>query len=423
MIFERKIYLDKIYKYLKKEKLLLLIWARQVWKTTILEILEKTLKWKKYFYSFEDDFSKIEFENKNDFISYFELSLWVDFYKKWYFFIDEYQYVKNWEQILKSLYDDNKIKLKFVVTGSWLWNYNKENKWNLVWRWKEIFIYPFSFLEFLEFKWVKTKSLKLSKLNSKSIEYLKNFFEEFISFWWYPAVVKKKTKDEKIEELEKIITRYLERDISFFLRDKDFLEFKKFFIYLYSQVWNLVKKEAISNFLWIWVKKIEKYIILLEKTLFIRRVYPFFKQKEKEYSSLPKFYFWDVWIINFLEKSFDFRENEWKIVENFIFNEIEKTKKFNSDEIKTYKKITKSEIDFIYNSPSLFIAIEVKSWNRKAIPKIFYEFEKKYSKKTSFYIVTSSNYFKKDKLWDKKLYFIPNFLVSYLLAREQKVDF
>jgi predicted AAA+ superfamily ATPase len=54
-------------------------------------------------------------------------------------------------------------------------------------------------------------------------------------------------------------------------------------------------------------------------------------------------------MINYLQKSFDFRENDGKIVENFVFNELQKNKKYNSDEIKTYKKITKSEIDFIYD--------------------------------------------------------------------------
>lgn len=128
MIFRRKKYLDKIYASLEREKLVLLLGTRQVGKTTLLEIVQKELPGKVYYYSFEDDFSKIEFATKTEFISYFTLSLGVDFHTEGIFLIDEFQYVKDGEKILKSLYDDKEIRLKFVVTGSGLWTYGVENK-------------------------------------------------------------------------------------------------------------------------------------------------------------------------------------------------------------------------------------------------------------------------------------------------------
>jgi predicted AAA+ superfamily ATPase len=417
MIYRRKKYLDKIFKSLEKEKLVLLLWTRQVWKTTILDILKQELVWNIYFYSFEDDFSKQQFNNKDDFINYFKLILWVDFFNEGYFLIDEFQYIKSWEQILKSLYDDKNIKLKFIVTWSWLWTYSDENKWTLVWRWEEIFVYSFDFFEFLEYKWLNVSDLWFENLSSIIIEKISTYYDEYLTFWWYPAVLNAISKNEKIKELEKIINRYLERDISFFLWSDELLNFKKFFVYLNTQIWNLVKKEAISQYLWIKLQYIEKYLNILEKTMFISRVYPFFKDKSKEYSSLPKFYFSDIWVLNFLEKSFDFRENNWKIVENFVFNELLKNKIFNSDEIKVYKKITKSEIDFIYDWLSLFVPIEVKSWNKKNTPKIFDTFENDYSDKTTFYIMTSSNLVKKEKLWEKDIIIIPNWFIWKIINK------
>lgn len=418
MIYKRKKYLDKVLKSLEKEKLILLLWTRQVGKTTILEILKQELVWKVYFYSFEDDFSKQEFSSKDDFINYFKLFLWVNFFDEWYFLIDEFQYIKSWEQILKSLYDDKNIKLKFIVTGSWLWTYNDENKWTLVWRWEEIFIYSFDFSEFLEYKWLDISSLKSENLSEIIIEKIKPYYYEYLTFWWYPAVLNANTKNEKILELEKIINRYLERDINFFLSSEELINFKKFFVYLNTQIWNLVKKEAISEYLWIKLKYIEKYLNILEKTMFISRVYPFFKDKSKEYSSLPKFYFSDIWILNFLEKSFDYRENNWKVVENFVFTELLKNRIFNSDEIKVYKKITKSEIDFIYDWLNLFVPIEVKSGNKKSIPKIFDSFENDYKNKTSFYLMTSLNLIKKEKIQEKDLFIIPNWFIWKVIVQK-----
>lgn len=411
MIYRRKKYLDKIYKSLENEKLVLLLGTRQVWKTTILEILKDELKWKIFFYSFEDDFSKQEFNSKDDFINYFRILLWVNFYEDWYFLIDEFQYIKNWEQILKSLYDDKNIKLKFIVTWSWLWTYNEENKWTLVWRWTEIFVYSFDFFEFLDYKWLNVVDISIEQLSNSIISLVQPYFDEFITFGWYPAVLNAVTKDEKIRELEKIINRYIERDISFFLSKDELINFKKFFLYLNTQIGNLIKKESISEYLWIKLKYIEKYLLVMEKTMFISRVYPYFKDKSKEYSSLPKFYFSDVWILNFLEKWFDFRENNWKVVENFVYTELLKNKHFNSDEIKVYKKITKSEIDFIYDGMDLLIPIEVKSWNKKSIPKIFESFENDYWKLTSYYIMTSSNIAFEENISEKKLLIIPNWYI------------
>ncbi len=420
-MYRRTKYLDKIYKALKKEKLILLLWTRQVWKTTILETLHKELDWKKYFYSFEDDFYNIEFKNKQEFIDYFSLNLGIDFFSEWYFFIDEFQFVKFWEKILKSLYDDKNIKLKIIVTWSGVWTYSEENKWTLVWRWKEIFIYNFDFEEFLEFKWLNTKSLDLNNLSEVIIKSIEPYYKEYLTFGWYPAVIKIQTKTEKIEELEKIISRYLDRDIAFFLNKKELIDFKKFFSYIYFQVWNLVKKEAIGEFLWIKVKYIEKYLKILEKTMFISRVYPYFSHKSKEYSSLPKIYFSDVWVINFLEKSFNFRENNWKIVENFAFNELQKNKEFNSDEIKIYKKLSKSEIDFIYEWYDRFIPIEIKSGNKKSIPKIFFSFWKDYNDKITSYIVTTNSIFKEDFIENKKIIFIPNYFLGMYLKNYNKL--
>lgn len=420
MIYRRTKYLDKIYSSIKSGKLVMLLWTRQVWKTTILEILKKELPWKVYYYSFEDDFFKQEFSDKNDFINYFTISLWVDFYNEGYFLFDEFQYVKNWEKILKSLYDDENVKLKLIVTWSWLWSYSDQNEWTLVWRWDEIYIYPFDFFEFLEFSWIKPSTLKFSNLSEKVINLITPYYKQYLTFWGYPKVVVSKTSEEKIKELEKIVNRYIERDIVYFLWKEELIDFKRFFVYLNSQIWNLVKKEAIWEYLGIKIKQVEKYLYILEKTMFIFRVYPFFKDKSKELSQQPKVYFWDIGVINYLQKSFDFRENDWSIVENFVFNELQKNKIYNSDELKTYKKLNKSEIDFIYDWLDLFLPIEVKSGNKKVIPKIFYSLEGDYNKKTDFYIMTNLDYAYEDKVLDKQIFIIPNWFVSKMFLNKGK---
>lgn len=327
--------------------------------------------------------------------------------------LDEFQYVFWWNKILKSLYDDNKVKLKIIATGSWMWNLKEDNS-SLVWRWEEIFVYPFSFFEFIEIKWYNLTNFSINSYNDLLAKYFSKAYEEFLIFGWYPAVVLAQTKQEKIKNLEKIIKKYIEKDISFFLSEQDFINFKKFFLYFVSQIWNLIKKESIANYLWIKTKKVEKYLMILEKTLFLSFAYPFFKNKQKEYSQAPKAYFVDVGIVNFLKKNFEFIDF-WINNEHFIFNELQKSKQYNQDEIKIYKKLSKSEIDFIYDGLEKLIPIEVKSSNSLAIPKIFYSFEKDYWEKVNFYVKTTKTVFDKTKIEDKDLLFIPNFLISKIL--------
>ena len=119
-------------------------------------------------------------------------------------------------------------------------------------------------------------------------------------------------------------------------------------------------------------------------------------------------------IINFLSKNFN-SFDYGKLNENLVLTELLKNRLFNSDEIKTYKKISKSEIDFIYDGLTRFVPIEVKSNNSLQIPKIFYSFEKQYWEKVSFYVRTTQSKWKEKILNEKKVYFVPNYLVWKIL--------
>ncbi len=413
-IFRRSKYLDKILSFLEKEKLILLLGPRQVGKTTLLYMLKNEVKDRLvYYYSFEDEFSKLDFLNKQDFINYFTRVLKVDFFKPGLFLLDEIQYVKNNIRLLKALYDDQEIKLQFVVTGSWIWNL-KEDSSSLVGRWVEIFIWWFDFFEFLEYKWLNVSSFSLKDYSSSLAKVFWSYYEEYLTFWGYPAVVVSSSKEEKILNLEKIVKKYIDKDISFMLSWEEIIDFKKFFSYFVSQIWNLVKVESVANFLWIKTKKVKKFLEVLKKTLFIQLCYPFYVDKQKEYSSHPKVYFHDIGILNFLKKNFDYIDF-WIANEHFVANELLKNKIFNSDEIKIYKKISKSEIDFIYDGLTKFIPIETKSNNSLAVPKIFYSFDKMYWNRVSFYVKTTKDILGEKEVNWKKVYFVPNFLIGKIL--------
>ena len=406
-MFYRKSYLEQIKKDLKKEKLLLLVGSRQVGKTTILNLLEKELVWEKLYINLEDYFWK-SFETKDEFISFLNFEKWFDLYKSWYLFLDEVQYLKNPESLLKALYDDKKIKTKIIATGSRFWGQKKLGS-SLVWRWKIIFIKSFSFLEFLQ---IKGKNIE--NLEKIDFDFIEPYLWEYLIYWWYPAVVLAKTKEDKIRELKKIIDRFIEKDFMYFMKSDDLIDFKKVFQYLALNIWNIIKIWKISEVLNISKYKIRWFLKFLLDSYLIKEIPPFYTDKSKEYNSQDELIFLDLGLLNYIKWSFENNFSDWKVNENFVAIQLIDINRENN--LYYYNKKNWSEIDFILEKLDMkIIPIEVKSWNKTIKPKIFNSFLKMYENRIEKFVVTTKSKIDSDKIWDKKLDFIPNYLIEKLM--------
>lgn len=402
----RKKYLDKILSKIDTEKLFLLVWARQVGKTTIMEMLKQKLEssFKTLYFNLEDVFG-IEFNTKNDFINYFLFEYWFDFYEEWIIFLDEIQYLKNPESLLKSIYDDKEIKVKVIATWSRFW-WQKKVWSSLVGRWEIIKVYPFDFFEFLQAKWKNTDLLEsISNYNINTYKMLEIYISEYMQFGWYPRVVLSISKQEKQNEIKKIIDRFLEKDFSYFMKTSDLIDFKKVFQFIALNLKNAVKIDNIARHFSISRYKVNQFLKFLHDSYLIYYCYPYFKDKSKEYNQNSEIYFNDLWILNYISWTF----NIWNVNENFVYLEIINNTDF---QIYFYKKNTWSEIDFILeNIDKELIWLEVKSASKDIIPKIFYTFYDEYDKNIDKFIVTTKDFVKIRKLNDKDVLFIPNFLV------------
>lgn len=413
MIFKRKKYLEQIYNYLQTEKLIILYWARQVWKTTLLKIIlnDENIKITKKYINFDDIYSQ-NFASKDEFIKYISFNYSIDFFSDWILFLDEIQTIPNIEQILKSLYDDENIKLKIIATGSWLWQISKLGS-SLVWRVKQIWIYPFSFYEFLEYKnEFDINYLTPAKYENIMFEKVKPLLLEYYLFWWYPAVINEKTKENKILKLSEIIDIYLKKDVAFFLTWNEIINFKKMFSFLSNNISSLLNINELSNYLSISRDKVKYYLEILEKSFLLHKVYPFYSNSRKEYSKQPEFFLNDLWVINYFKNNFSNIDFAWENIENFVFLELIKNKELFSDEIKTYNKINWSEIDFIYCYKKWWIIpIESKLKDNDVIPKIFNSFYEDYNKQIIFFIRTSTSVVLDRKLENYHLKIIPFWMV------------
>ncbi len=413
MLFKRNKYLNQIKEQLwDYNKILFLIWPRQIWKTTLLKSLIK-FNYIDSTNTFRIDWDKlnIEIQSYNEFISFLKLK--TDLKKIKFLIIDEVHFIKNIWMLLKNLVDDiRKWIYNFKIICSWSWSLNvfKGITDSLIGRKQTIYIYWFDFYEFLEIKWININNIQIQNLTENLLLQIKNLFFEYLKFWWYPAVVLANTEKEKKQIFEEIIEDYFYKDIKNFLSKTEFLNFKQALKLFAEKCWTIFSVSKFIQELWINKYLFEKLKFILENTFVIKFVPPFVWWKDKlEIKKSNKIYFYDNWIFRYFlwleERIWNFK---WKSVENYIFSQIT-ANKFNFQDIYFRQRKNETEIDFILydNFDKKIDLIEVKSWKKDNIPKAINSFLNKYTKFVNNIIITHEWIYKQRKINDKIVFFVP----------------
>ena len=148
----------------------------------------------------------------------------------------------------------------------------------------------------------------------------------------------------------------------------------------------MLNKNEIAKNISISTTAIDNYIYFALKSFHIVLIQPFFKNKQKEIIKMPKIYFLDTGIRNFIVKDFRNLENREKVkghlLENlfllkFLSNGID------IDEIKFWRTKNGREIDFVINDNKAYEIVyncnikNEKEKNIKSFLKIFPEIETK----------------------------------------------
>lgn len=411
-MIERKKYISKIDNALNLKKSVFLVWARQVWKTSLMKYIIKNTKKKCFYINFDEiaSFWIIEFKNLEDFINYIQWYYSINFEEYDYLFFDEVTRVKNFNIILKWLIDRFNKK-RFISSASW----NYDIVWDIIewlaWRVLKIEVFPLDFEEYLLFKW---KNVNLSISSENTYNLIENDILEFITYWSYPEVVLNSNYEDKKIILKSIIDSVFEKDLKNFIKANKFINLQKLIIYISNNIGSLFSYEGISNELWIKLNDIKHLITLLEKSYLIFTISPFYKDKKKEYSKKQKIYFNNFWFINYFLNNLEIKKNiSWKDIEQMIYLNL----RFNlwiSESLYFYQKLNWSEIDFIYEKSWKLIPIESKSNNKDNIPRIFNSFEKQYKDNTQYFIKSIKYKTFERKIDNKKVIIKPFYTISWL---------
>ena len=374
MLFERKILKD-VKKFLDRSESLILTGPRQAGKTSILIILKKYLEEKNkncHYFNLEDP-KILKLLNKHPF-NIFEL---VPEKKKQYIFLDEIQYLDDPSNFLKLLFDEKRDFLKIIVSGSSNFYIDKKFKDSLAGR-KVIFnVFLLDFFEFLDFNQELELKEKLEKKNKSKLilkekENLENLWNDYILFGGYPELAL--TRDVEIKKvlLSEIGSSYVKKDIS----DANIRSKEKYFTLLKilaGQIGELLNSQKLANILNVSHKTIDEYLYVMQKSYHIALVKPFYRNIRKELTKMPKVYFFDSGLRNYLLNDFDKfegRSDQGQFLENLFFIKFLNSIKNPLDNIKFWRTQDQNEVDFVIEEKNAFeIKVAKKAFNKSKYQK------------------------------------------------------
>lgn len=343
-VLEKKLLSD-----IKPQKVVLLLGARRVGKTVLMEKLIREYGDGVVFLNGED-YATVEMLSARTISSYKQLFQGVKLLA-----IDEAQNIPHIGNILKLIVDHIE-GLSVIVSGSSSFDlYNMAGE-PLVGRSNHYMLYPFSLKE-------------LSKEES-GVETMQ-LLEERLVYGMYPELIHISDFDKKKQYLLEVVNSYLLKDILMIDGIKNSSKMRDLLRLVAFQMGSEVSYDELARQLGLSRNTVEKYLDLLSKIYVIHKLPAFSQNKRKEVTKSSKWYFTDNGIRNAVINDFrvvSMREDVGLLWESFLIGERMK-KRNNANEFASFyfwRSYSMQEIDLIEEFNGTISAFEFK-WNNKKV--------------------------------------------------------
>lgn len=369
-------------KALKNDKILIILGARQVGKTTLIKHFLAGEKTASFNLDIEADKARFLAISSID-----PLQAMRSLGNPEYLVIDEAQRLAETGRIVKGWYD-SEVKAKIILLGSSSLNLINQSAESLTGRNEKIFLSPMLFEEI-----IKNQGWYFSGYNKNNL--IKNFDRQInsllmdsIVFGNYPGSL---VADDRQQYLLNLSSDYLLKDILQIglVKNPEFI--KKLLMLLAYQSGSEISVNELSRNLGISSLTVNRYLNLLEETYIIFRLPAFSTNPRKEISKSQKIYFFDTGVRNALLNDFSLnplRSDIGSLWENWVIAEFYKQNLLLGKKKNLYfwRSFAKSEVDLVIKENEKISAYEIK-WKKKNISKK--AFEEKYNVKVG--IIDSSN--------------------------------
>ena len=354
----------------RRRKVIVLLGARQVGKTTLLsELQEEKNKILSLNCDNADDVMLIEDKTTTELqhlLSPYELV-----------FIDEAQRVRNIGLTLKKI-GDLKLDTQVVVTGSSSLDMADEINEPATGRLIEYNLFPFSLQELAE--------------NSSEREE-NRLIESRMIYGLYPEVVTEPGDAKRT--LMTLANNYLYKDLFAYKGIKKPELLQKLVRALALQIGNEVSYSELGNLLGVDKSTVENYINLLEKCFVVFRLDSFSRNLRNEIKKGKKIYFYDNGIRNAVLSNFaplELRNDVGALWENLMVSERIKRNSYSGNvaHLFFWRTHEQQEIDLVEERDGVLHAFEFK-WSGKARARQPKSFASSYSGST-YEVITPENY-------------------------------
>lgn len=355
-------------KELKNSKILIILGARQVGKTTLVKHIlanEKAV------------FLNLDVEvDKNRFLAMANLEpsqAMKTINEPRYFIIDEAQRLKNTSQIVKGWYDSSVIS-KIILLGSSSLDLINQSAESLTGRNEKIFLSPLLFKEIIASQSWYSAVYENNVLNKNFNYQINSLLLHSLVFGNYPETV---SSADKQQYLLNLTSDYLLKDVLQLglIKTPDLI--KKLLMMLAHQAGAEVSVNELAGSLGINKATVNKYLDLLEETFVIFRLPAFSTNPRKEISKSHKIYFYDTGVRNAILNEFSLnplRSDIGQLWENWVVAEFAKHNLLFGRKKNLYfwRSRAKSEVDLIIKEGEKISAYEIK-WKKQNINKRAFE--------------------------------------------------
>jgi uncharacterized protein len=365
--------LTEIQNSLKPHKVTMLLGARRVGKTMLIESFLSNYAGAYLFLNGED-------EDTHQLLAQRTTGNYMRLLKDYELLvIDEAQSIPEIGLKLKLMIDSIK-NLKILVTGSSVFDLLNKTGEPLTGRSNTVFLYP----------------IWQGELNENSLQ-IKQRLEDRLIFGSYPELWQLNTNEEKKRYLTDLVNSYLLKDILMLdgLRNASIVfNLLKMIAY---QIGKEVSYNELGNALGISKNTVEKYLNLLTKVFVLHKVSAYSNNLRKEISKSQRWYFTDNGIRNALIGDFDnlaLRRDDEKgmLWENYLFMERLKRNTYlkQPSEYYFWRTYDQQEIDLVEVTNKKINTFEFK-YSSKKTPKQPVAFSKAYPDAT-FEVINDKTY-------------------------------
>jgi uncharacterized protein len=336
-----------------KGKVIILIGARQIGKTTLLTEVMHEFEGEKLWLNADEGDIRLMFNNANTSTQILQM-----FGKAKLIIIDEAQLLENIGHKIK-LYIDTKPSSQLIISGSSAFELLNDINEPLTGRKYDFIMYPLSYTELVK--------------HTNTIEQ-KRLLETRLIFGSYPEIVN--NAGQELPLLKQLTNSYLYKDILKIDGIKKTHLLDKLLIALALQVGNEISYNELAQIIGgMDASTVEKYINLLEKAFVIFKLQALNRNLRNEIKKGKKIYFYDNGVLNAITNNFNginMRTDKGALWENYLISERKKRNAYCNHYCNTYfwRTFNQAEVDYIeeYNGALHLYEFKWKK-NRTKMPQ------------------------------------------------------